>query len=178
MMRFTRILLGSVAALALAGTAQAELVAGWDFSQYSGDGSLFLSANLNCRITEVLDNNTIYHECDTLHRLPAIPPGRTLRCSTCNAVLMNHPKGGLDRPIALYLAAAILFIFANAFPFLTLDIQGREEMTTLIGASLADMVVPYGDNSPMHRWKHVFDAGEEEFPVASTSGFRTGSSAA
>jgi hypothetical protein len=40
MMRFTRILLGSVAALALAGTAQAELVAGWDFSQYSGDGSL------------------------------------------------------------------------------------------------------------------------------------------
>ena len=27
-------------------------------------------------------------------------------------------------------------------------------------ASLADMVVPYGDPSPMHRWKHVFDASE------------------
>lgn len=27
-------------------------------------------------------------------------------------------------------------------------------------ASLADMVVPYGDTSPMHNWKHVFDASE------------------
>ncbi len=27
-------------------------------------------------------------------------------------------------------------------------------------ASLADMVVPYGDPSPMHAWKHVFDASE------------------
>lgn len=27
-------------------------------------------------------------------------------------------------------------------------------------ASLADMVVPYGDSSPMHDWKHVFDASE------------------
>jgi primary-amine oxidase len=27
-------------------------------------------------------------------------------------------------------------------------------------ASLSDMVVPYGDSSPMHSWKHVFDASE------------------
>ena len=27
-------------------------------------------------------------------------------------------------------------------------------------ASLADMVVPYGDSSPMHSWKHVFDSSE------------------
>ena len=27
-------------------------------------------------------------------------------------------------------------------------------------ASLSDMVVPYGDESPMHSWKHVFDASE------------------
>ena len=64
------------------------------------------------------------HECDTLHHLPELLPGRTLRCRSCNAVLLNCPRGGLDRPIALYLAAAILFIFANVFPFLTLDIQG------------------------------------------------------
>lgn len=76
------------------------------------------------------------HECDTLHRLPDLRPGRTLRCSACNAILLHYPKGGLDRPIALYLAAAILFIFANVFPFLTLDIQGREETTTLLGASM------------------------------------------
>lgn len=27
-------------------------------------------------------------------------------------------------------------------------------------AALSDMVVPYGDTDPMHRWKHVLDAGE------------------
>ena len=27
-------------------------------------------------------------------------------------------------------------------------------------ASLSDMIVPYGDPNPMHRWKHVLDAGE------------------
>jgi paraquat-inducible protein A len=93
--------------------------------------------NLPARSTGTDATLVACHECDTLHHLPALRPGRTLRCSTCNAVLLNYPKGGLDRPIALYLAAAILFIFANVFPFLTLDIQGREEMTTLIGASTA-----------------------------------------
>ncbi len=32
--------------------------------------------------------------------------------------------------------------------------------TVLHRASLSDMVVPYGDTDPMHRWKHVLDAGE------------------
>jgi len=32
--------------------------------------------------------------------------------------------------------------------------------TILHRASLSDMVVPYGDPSPMHSWKHVFDGSE------------------
>jgi paraquat-inducible protein A len=89
---------------------------------------------------QITDSGSIFmacHECDTLQRLPELQPGRTLRCRNCNAVLLNYPRGGLERPIALYLAAAILFVFANLFPFLTLTIQGREEMTTLLGASTA-----------------------------------------
>jgi primary-amine oxidase len=39
------------------------------------------------------------------------------------------------------------------------DDQGRVR-PILYRASLADMVVPYGDSSPMHHWKHVFDASE------------------
>ena len=35
--------------------------------------------------------------------------------------------------------------------------QGRP---ILFRAALGDMVVPYGDPSPMHCWKHVFDASE------------------
>ncbi|UCC55485.1 MAG: paraquat-inducible protein A [Gammaproteobacteria bacterium] len=76
------------------------------------------------------------HECDALQRIPALPPGRVARCRSCGHVLLRNPKGGLDRPLALYTAALILLVLANAFPFLTLDISGREEITTLFGASV------------------------------------------
>ncbi|MGD2074527.1 MAG: paraquat-inducible protein A [Gammaproteobacteria bacterium] len=77
------------------------------------------------------------HECDTLLRLPPLAPGRSLRCSRCGALLLRNPKGGLDRPIALNIAALVLLVLANAFPFLTLQISGREQTTTIIGASRA-----------------------------------------
>ena len=34
------------------------------------------------------------------------------------------------------------------------------ERPVLYRAALSEMVVPYGDNDPMHRWKHVLDASE------------------
>ena len=37
--------------------------------------------------------------------------------------------------------------------------DGRDR-PVLYRASLSDMVVPYGDTSPMHYWKNAFDAGE------------------
>ena len=77
------------------------------------------------------------HECDTLHRFPVLAPGASVRCSCCGALLLRNPKGGLDRPIALNIAALILLVLANAFPFLTLQISGREQTTTIVGASWA-----------------------------------------
>jgi len=76
------------------------------------------------------------HECDSLQRVPALAPGKTARCNNCGHVLLRNPKGGLDKPIALYTAALILLVLANAFPFLTLDISGRKEITTIMGASV------------------------------------------
>ncbi len=77
------------------------------------------------------------HDCDTLYPAPSLAPGTLARCRHCGAVLARNPKGGLSRPIALHLAALILLILANAFPFLALDLQGRQQGTTLSGASLA-----------------------------------------
>jgi paraquat-inducible protein A len=77
------------------------------------------------------------HECDTLSKIPALKPGRAARCRCCGTVLLRNPKGGLDRPIALYSAALILLLLSNVFPFLTLEIQGRVEATNIFGASLA-----------------------------------------
>jgi len=77
------------------------------------------------------------HECDTLSQIPALAPGRAARCGCCGSVLLRNPKGGLDRSIALYSAAFILLLLSNAFPFLTLEIQGRTEITNIFGASRA-----------------------------------------
>ena len=77
------------------------------------------------------------HECDELHRVPELAPGATARCRVCGAVMARNPKGGLDRSIALYSTALILLMLANTFPFLTLEIGGRKEVSTLFGASQA-----------------------------------------
>jgi paraquat-inducible protein A len=77
------------------------------------------------------------HECDALHQVRELKTGATARCSVCKAVLARNPKGGLDRSIALHFTALLLLLMSNTFPFLTLEIGGREEMTTIFGASKA-----------------------------------------
>jgi len=77
------------------------------------------------------------HECDELQWIPALAPGQTARCCVCSAKLLRNPKGGLDRPISLFISAFILLLLSNIFPFLTLEIQGRQEVTTILGASRA-----------------------------------------
>lgn len=77
------------------------------------------------------------HECDTLQHIPPLPPGGVARCLCCGARLAGHPRGGLDTPLALTSAALVLFLLSNAFPFLTLTLQGRSQETSLFGAALA-----------------------------------------
>ena len=38
--------------------------------------------------------------------------------------------------------------------------DGDQDRPILHRAALSDMIVPYGDASPLHYWKHAFDAGE------------------
>ena len=48
------------------------------------------------------------------------------------------------------------------------DDDGRDR-PILYRAALSDMVVPYGDTSPMHGWKHAFDGGEAALGHAANS---------
>ena len=79
------------------------------------------------------------HECDILQTIPPMPPGGTAQCVRCNARLVTNPKGGLDTPLALMLGAAILFLIANFYPLLELDVQGLSRTTTFTGAALTLM---------------------------------------
>lgn len=72
-------------------------------------------------------------ECDLLQRLPALSPGGKARCARCGFTLATQPTNPIDRPLALTLAAAIVFIVAHTMPLLGLSAVGRHASTTIAG---------------------------------------------
>lgn len=73
-------------------------------------------------------------DCDLLQRAPTAQVGSTVCCRRCGARLYRVTHDGLDRCLAMTIAAAVLFIVANAFPIVSLERQGLHTATTLFGA--------------------------------------------
>lgn len=74
-------------------------------------------------------------ECDLLHRQAQLPAGGEARCTRCGARLYRRARPDAnERALALALAACILFVVANAFPILGLEVQGARNSTTLLHA--------------------------------------------
>lgn len=74
--------------------------------------------------------------CDLLQRLPALAPGASARCPRCDEEVWRHRQDSLNRTLALTLAAAVLYVVANAVPMLGLTVVGREAFTTVIGGAV------------------------------------------
>jgi paraquat-inducible protein A len=72
------------------------------------------------------------HDCDLLHRLGEIPEGAAARCRRCGSLLRKRRPRSIERTLALVAGAAVLFVVANTFPFLSFDMKGQETQTTLI----------------------------------------------
>ena len=73
-------------------------------------------------------------ECDLLLREIPLHPGDTTCCRCCGASLYRNSPDSLDRTLALVLSAAVLFIIANIYPILGIEIQGSRNATNLYGA--------------------------------------------
>ncbi|MCP4000069.1 MAG: paraquat-inducible protein A [Gammaproteobacteria bacterium] len=71
-------------------------------------------------------------DCDLLNQVPELVPGDSAFCIRCNATLARNPKDGLERGLALTCTAAILFVVANVFPFLSFGMDGLVTHTTLV----------------------------------------------
>jgi len=71
-------------------------------------------------------------ECGLLQRNPPLPRGGSSECARCGMVLHRDRPDSLNRTLALTLAGLILFIIANAFPFLSFELRGQITETTLI----------------------------------------------
>ncbi len=77
------------------------------------------------------------HECDALQQAPLVARGCKVHCVNCGSLLYHHPRGGVDRPLALFIGAWMFYLLANSFPLVTLDISGASRTTTLLGTAWA-----------------------------------------
>jgi paraquat-inducible protein A len=73
--------------------------------------------------------------CDLVQHLPDIAPGESARCPRCDEELWRRHAHSLDRPLALTIAAALLYVVANTVPMLGLTVVGREANTTVFGGA-------------------------------------------
>jgi paraquat-inducible protein A len=76
-------------------------------------------------------------ECDLLQIDTASPRPRKALCARCGAILYQRHPHGLERTAALTAAALVLFAISNAFPMLSLELQGERTDATLAGAVAA-----------------------------------------
>ena len=58
--------------------------------------------------------------------------GFAARCPRCSAKLYAKSRYSIDYSIALHVAGLVLFAVANAFPFITFKLEGREQTSHLI----------------------------------------------
>jgi paraquat-inducible protein A len=80
----------------------------------------------------VLEEFVSCHDCDLVHRVPPFREGESGRCCRCSALLYRHRRNSIERSLALTIAGWVLFLVANSFPFLSMDMQGRVTETTLM----------------------------------------------
>ncbi len=73
-------------------------------------------------------------ECDLLQSDSAFPRPRKALCTRCGAILYQRHDHGLERTTALTVAALVLFTISNAFPIVSLELQGDRTDATLSGA--------------------------------------------
>jgi paraquat-inducible protein A len=69
--------------------------------------------------------------CGQLQRAETLRPGTHAECVRCGAFLGRSPKGGLVWTAALSLAALILFVPANVYPILKMDMYGALSESTI-----------------------------------------------
>lgn len=76
-------------------------------------------------------------ECDLLQQEMRLPPGGVALCRRCKSELYHQTPHGLDRTLAFALCGLILYLLANFFPLMGLELNGTDNSSTLYGAVLA-----------------------------------------
>jgi paraquat-inducible protein A len=78
----------------------------------------------------------VCHACDLVHRLEKTASPARVRCVRCRAELYRTSSADIDWAIALAATALVLFVLANAYPLVFLEVNGTTRAATLLGAAL------------------------------------------
>ncbi len=73
----------------------------------------------------------ICEHCDSVYQRPVLARKQTAHCQRCGALLARGRRLSTDQLLALTVAAAILFLFANTFPIMGISMQGLSNEATL-----------------------------------------------
>lgn len=79
----------------------------------------------------------VCEHCEAVYRRRRLARGERARCLRCGAELYRNPRYDLDQMLALTLAALVVFVIANAYPIVRVEVQGISAESTLWGTIVA-----------------------------------------
>ena len=74
---------------------------------------------------------TACHECDWLMLVPPLQPGEQAVCPRCEHKLSSLPAEARLQPLIYSIAALIMLLCSNLFPFLGMAVKGMHQDMTL-----------------------------------------------
>ena len=75
-------------------------------------------------------------ECDALHQVVSLAENSKAACRRCGSELYRQIDHSIDKVLAFISTAFFLMVFANFFPFLSLQLGSRIEENYLVSATL------------------------------------------
>jgi len=75
--------------------------------------------------------------CDALYRKVQLRRGEIAHCPRCGTELERDPGRQRERILPLTVASLIMFLLANGFPIVEIELQGLSSRTTLFGAVMS-----------------------------------------
>jgi paraquat-inducible protein A len=79
----------------------------------------------------------VCEQCDAVHRKSRMQRGEIALCARCGARLERAQRLTPDGMLAMTIAAAIMFMLANIYPIVRVDVRGAHGVSTFWGAILA-----------------------------------------
>lgn len=76
-------------------------------------------------------------QCDAVFKKLSLANGEIARCTRCGGELDRNAQQRRNHLLPLTIASLIIFVIANVFPIVEMELQGLHSQTTLIGAVLS-----------------------------------------